>query len=193
VPAKPHALVAARVVVAVMAPVLQKVGWIDESMPPLTVERAVVTAMALWIERPKQNDLFERATRARRETGAVKEWDVTRRQALTHEAASIWIQIRRLQRRAVNLELLEPRDRTGVLTELVVGGLHAGPRTTRSVLSFDAEGRPRLDGLAVMRRIRRRDRLGGPPVGPRASLSVADRLGGPLDIQAAVERPRRGP
>ena len=187
-PEKPRALVAARVIVAILPPVLTKIGWIDESMPPLTAERAVVTAMALWIKRPKPNDLFERAARACRETGAVKEWDVTRRQAFAHEAASMLIEIRRLQRWAVNLELLEPGDRTGVLTELLVGGLPAGPRTTRSVLSFDAEGRPHLDGWAVMRRIQRCNRRGGPPVGRRASVSSADRLRDPLDLPAAVER-----
>ena len=115
-PAKPRALVAARVLVAVMAPVLKKIGWIDESMPPLTAERAVATAMALWIRRPKPNDLFERAARACRETGAVKEWDVTRRRAFADEAGSILIQIRRL--------LLRPWPRGSI-----VGGLPAGSRS----------------------------------------------------------------
>jgi hypothetical protein len=187
-PTKPRALVAARVVVAILPPVLTKIGWIDESMPPLTAERAVVTAMALWIKRPKPNDLFERAARACRETGAVKEWDVTRRQAFAYETASMLIQIGRLQRRAVKRGILEPRDTTGVLAELLVGGLPAGPRTTRSVLGFDAEGGPRLDGLAVMRRLNRRNRRGGPPVGCRASLLAADRLANPLDLPAEVER-----
>src|SRR5262249_27513349 len=101
-PSKPRALVAARVVVVVMTPLLKRIGWIDESMPPLTAEWAVVAAMAAWIKRRKASDLFERAARACRETGAVKQWDVTRRQAFADETASMLLQIRRLQRWAMN-------------------------------------------------------------------------------------------
>jgi hypothetical protein len=187
-PPNPHALVAARVVAAACAPLLTKIGWIDGSMPPMTTHRPVVIAMAQWIKRPIPGDVFGLAARVSRETGAVKEWDAVRRRSFAAEVAGALIQIARLQRQAVRLGFLEPSDRTGVLTELLVGGLEAGPRTTRSVLSFDAEGRPRLDGWAVVRRIRRRTRRGGPPVGRRAPVSAADRSGDPRDHHATVEQ-----